>query len=56
MKLLVEFDIEIEGDGLTEKDVMDNFNDWFEPAKWQIAPDEHEDDCLVWIRGWEIKS
>ena len=55
MKILVEFDVEIEGE-ITEQEVFDGFCVWFEPSLWKISPDADDDVFQVWIRGWTVKE
>jgi hypothetical protein len=53
MKLLLEIDLDIQGDW-TEEKVRENFLEWFELLSRKISPDEDDDECQVWVESMEV--
>jgi hypothetical protein len=54
MKILVEFELKIEGD-CSEETVRENFIEWFQPSP-KVSPEEHDDDFQVWIHSLTVKE
>jgi hypothetical protein len=48
MKVLLEIELRIDGK-CSERKILDNFMEWFEPAKHKISPDKYDDEYQVWI-------